>query len=176
MPAKRPNVHKPDVPKSKRSAGKSPGASQAQVAAHLDISQPRVAQFVGEGVFKPLPSRKLDLDTCRLAYIRWLRDETRRSTQSAAATRVQDARAKEIELRTAREEGRLWDAEETSAVIQDILGTYRSELEGVAAGSTRDLSIRAAIQQQIDDAMDRCRARFERAERDLAAGRDPLED
>ena len=163
-------------PKPKRSTGKTPGASQAQVAQHLDVSQPRVAQFVGEKVFKPLPNRKLDLDACRISYIRWLRDETRKSTQSAAAARVQDARAKSIELRTAREEGRVWDAEETKAVIQDILGSYRSELEGVAAGSTRDLPTRAAIQQQIDDAMDRCRARFERAERDLSEGRDPLGD
>ncbi|MCK1424602.1 hypothetical protein IVA96_15695 [Bradyrhizobium sp. 159] len=161
-------------PKPKRPSG-APGASQAQIATHLDISQPRVAQFVGEGVFKPLPSRKLDLDACRIAYIRWLRDETRKSSQSAAAARVQDARAKAIELRTAREEGQLWDAEATKAAIEDILGTYRSELEGVAPGSTRDLAIRTAIQQQIDDAMDRCRARFARAERALSNGRDPFD-
>lgn len=174
MTTKRPNVHKQDV--GKGSAGKLPGASQAQVAAHLDISQPRVAQFVGEGVFKQLPNRKLDMDACRIGYIRWLRDETRKSSQSAAVARVQDARAKAIELRTAREEGRLWDAEDTMAAMADILGTFRSELEGVAAGSTRDLSIRANIQAQINDAMDRCRASFERAERNLRAGLDPLED
>lgn len=152
------------------------GASQSQIAAHLDISQPRVAQFVGEGVFKTLPSRKLDLDACRLAYIRWLRDETRRSTQSAAAARVQDARAKAIELRNARDEGKLWDAEETSAAISDVLGTFRHELGGVAAASTRDLTIREAINQHFDDAIDRCRARFERVELALSEGRDPLED
>ncbi len=163
-------------PISERRAGQRPGASQAQVAEHLDISQPRVAQFVGEGIFKPLASRKLDLDASRITYIRWLRDETRKSTQSAAAARVQDARAKAIELRTAREEGRLWEAEEVSAIIADILGTFRHELGGVAAASTRDLNIRAAIDKQFDDAMDRCRKRFERAERALAANADPFED
>ncbi|WP_029084336.1 hypothetical protein [Bradyrhizobium sp. th.b2] len=163
-------------PKPKRSAGAPPGASQAQVAQHLDISQPRVAQFVGEGVFKPLANRKLDIDTCRIAYVRWLRDETRKSTQSAAAARVQDARAKAIELRTSREEGRLWEAEEVSAIIADILGTFRHELGGVAAAATRDVSIRSAINRHFDDAMDRCRARFERAERALAAGADPFEE
>ncbi|MET4233379.1 phage terminase Nu1 subunit (DNA packaging protein) [Bradyrhizobium sp. LA6.10] len=162
-------------PKSKR-RGAPAGASQAQIAQHLDISQPRVAQFVGEGVFKPLPSRKLDLDACRVAYIRWLRDETRKSTQSAAATRVQDARARAIELRTAREEGRLVPLEGVHAVIADILGTYRYELTGVAAASTRDLSIRTAIQRHLDEAIDRCRLKFEKANRELAAGRDPLED
>lgn len=162
-------------PKPKRSSV-AIGASQAQIAAHLDISQPRVAQFVGEGVFKPLPSRKLDPDACRIAYIRWLRDETRKSAQSAAAARVQDARAKEIELRTAREEGRLVPLEGVQAVVADILGTYRYELTGVPAASTRDLSIRASIQQHLDDAIDRCRLKFEKAKRDLVAGRDPLED
>lgn len=162
-------------PKSKRPSG-APGASQAQIAAHLDISQPRVAQFVGEGVFKPLPTRKLDLDACRIGYIRWLRDETRKSSQSAAAARVQDARAKAIELRTAREEGRLVPLESVQAVVADILGTYRYELTGIAAASTRDLSIRASIQQHLDDAIDRCRLKFEKAKTDLIAGRDPLED
>lgn len=162
-------------PKSKQS-GKMPGVSQAQIAQHLDVSQPRVAQFVGEGVFKPLPNRKLDLDACRLAYIRWLRDETRKSSQSVAAARVQDARARAIELRTGREEGRLVPLEGVQAVVADILGTYRYELTGVAAAATRDLSVRAAIQQNLDDAIDRCRIKFEKADRDLVAGRDPLGD
>ncbi|MDA9510919.1 hypothetical protein XI09_40950 [Bradyrhizobium sp. CCBAU 11386] len=160
----------------KRPSGKVPGVSQAQVAQHLDVSQPRVAQFVGEGVFKPLPNRKLDLDASRVAYIRWLRDETRKSTQSAASARVQDARARAIELRTAREEARLVPLDDVQAVVADILGTYRSELTGIAAAATRDLSVRAAIQQHLDDAIDRCRVKFEKANRDLVSGCDPLED
>lgn len=162
-------------PKAKRS-GNMPGASQGQVAQHLDVSQPRVAQFVGEGVFKPLPNRKLDLDACRVAYIRWLRDETRKSTLSAAGARVQDARARAIELRTAREEARLVPLEDVQAIVADILGTYRYELTGLAASATRDLSVRAAIQQHLDDAIDRCRIKFEKAERAMVAGHDPLED
>jgi len=162
------------TPKPKPSSGKMPGASQSQVAQHLDVSQPRVAQFVAEGVFKPLPTRKLDLDACRISYIRWLRDETRKSSQSAAAARVQDARAKAIELRTAREEARLIPLESVQAVVAEILGTYRYELTGIAAAASRDLAVRAEINRHLDDAIDRCRLKFEKAKRDLIAGRDPL--
>jgi hypothetical protein len=63
-----------------------------------------------------------------------------------------------------------------NAAVADILGTYRSELNGTAAASTRDLALRAEIQRHLDGAIDRCRERFERAERNLARGADPLED
>jgi hypothetical protein len=149
--------------KAKRSAGKTPGASQAQVAHHLDISQPRVAQFVAEGVFKPLPTRKLDLDACRLAYIRWLRDETRKSSQTAAAARVADARAQAIEQRTAREAGKLIPVDDLETWMGETLGMFRSTLWGLPAASTRDLTLRAEIQKHLDDALGRIEDAFKAA-------------
>ncbi|WP_166300390.1 hypothetical protein [Bradyrhizobium sp. 2S1] len=150
-------------PKPRRGAGQRPGVSQAQVAQHLDISQPRVAQFVGEGVFKPLPTRKLDLDACRIAYVRWLRDETRKSAQSAAAARVQDARAKAIELRTAREAGKLIAVDDLETWMAETLSMFRSTLWGLPAASTRDLTLRAEIQKHLDDALGRIEDEFKAA-------------
>jgi phage terminase Nu1 subunit (DNA packaging protein) len=153
----------PSKSKPKKTAGNLPGASQAQVAQHLDISQPRVAQFVGEGIFRPLPSGKLDLDACRIAYIRWLRDESRKSTQAAAAARVQDARAKAIELRTDREAGKLIPVDDLEIWMTETLGIFRSALWGLPAASTRDLTLRAEIQKHLDDALGRIEHEFKAA-------------
>src|SRR5207253_1359713 len=89
------------------SAPKRKGASANQCGTHLDLSRVRVVQLVNEGALPRNVDGSFDLDACRLAYIRYLRSEDRRGAKSATASRVQEARAKEIELRTAREEGRL---------------------------------------------------------------------
>jgi phage terminase Nu1 subunit (DNA packaging protein) len=151
---------------------KRKGASANACGLHLDLSRVRVVQLVDEGVLPRNKDGSFDLDACRIAYIRYLRSEDRRGAKSATASRVQEARAKEIELRTAREEGRLVPLDDVNAAIADILGTYRSELNGVPAASSRDLAVRGEIEKQLYDAIDRCRQRFEKVSDDLRAGRE----
>jgi phage terminase Nu1 subunit (DNA packaging protein) len=153
-------------------APKRKGASANQCGAHLDLSRVRVVQLVKEGALPRNADDSFDLDACRIAYIHYLRSEDRRGAKSATASRVQEARAKEIELRTAREEGRLVPMDDVNAAIADILGTYRSELNGVPAASSRDLAVRGEIEKQLNDAIDRCRQRFEKVSDDLRAGRE----
>ena len=160
----------------KSAVGARKGATAAACGQHLTLSRQRVSQMADEGTLPRNGDGSFDLDACRNEYIAFLRSEDRRGAKSAAVSRVQDARAREIEIRTAREEGRLVPMESVSAAIIDILGTYRSELNGVAAASTRDLTLRAEVQRHLDGAIDRCRERFERADRKLAKGADPLED
>jgi hypothetical protein len=153
-------------------AAKRKGASANQCGAHLDLSRVRVVQLVNEGALPRNNDGSFDLDACRIAYIRYLRSEDRRGAKSATASRVQEARAKEIELRTAREEGRLVPLESVQAAVADILGTFRYELTGVPAASTRDLSVRSEIEKHLNDAIDRCRQRFDKVSDDLRAGRE----
>jgi hypothetical protein len=148
--------------KPRKSAAKSGvGVSQVTLAKYLDISQQRVAQFVAEGVFPRLPDGKLDKDVSRVIYIRWLRDETRKSSTSEAARRVQDARARGIEIRNARELGKLVPTEDVLAWNAEILGTLRTELSGVAAASTRDLELRVEIEKQVNAAVERAKRSFD---------------
>ena len=151
---------------------KRKGASANACGLHLDLSRVRIVQLVDEGALPRNKDGSFDLDACRIAYIRYLRSEDRRGAKSATASRVQEARAKEIELRTEREEGRLWDADAEETAVADILGAYRSELSGVPAASTRDLTVRGEIEKQLNDAIDRCSARFANATASLRAGRE----
>ena len=174
-------VKKPKHKASRKKATKqeksaSQGVSQAWLARHLDVTAARISQFVKEGEFVPKADGKLDADACRIRYIRWLRDETRRSSQSEAAKRVQEARAKEIELRTAMAAGQLYDGEDVEAVFADILGTLRSELSGIPAASTRDLTLRATIEKHLNAAIERCQGKFAEAEQALRAGEEVVLD
>lgn len=158
--------------KPRKAAQQKPlGKSQLALARHLDVSQQRVSQFVADGTFPTLPDGTLDVDVCRVIYIRWLRDETRKSSTSEAAKRVQDQRASQIELQIAKDLGKLIPIEDVQAFLSETLGTFRSELSGVPAASTRDLDVRTSIEKNLNAAIDRCRASYEAASRAIADGK-----
>ncbi|HEV8503706.1 MAG TPA: hypothetical protein VGR63_19195 [Casimicrobiaceae bacterium] len=88
-------------------------------------------------------------------YIRFRDDVEKRQTKTAAATRISDARAREIELRTAIREGRLIDLDEALEAVEDLVGLLRSELSGLPARCTRDLQLRRTIETARNDILDR---------------------
>jgi hypothetical protein len=146
------------------------------LAKHLDLSSKRIQQLAEEEVLPRLPDGSFDRDVCRVIYIRYLRSEGRRVTTSAAGSRAQNARAQEIELRIARDLGKLVEIDEVEAVFGDILAAYRAELAGVPASCTRDLELRAIVEDKINAAVERCRQRFEQASTALRGGGDVLVD
>jgi phage terminase Nu1 subunit (DNA packaging protein) len=138
----------------------------------LKISAEWVRRLNREGWIKKTGKDRYRLIDATQGYLDYLRDDSRKTSKSAAASQVQVARAREIELRVAREEGRLVSMEDVDAVVSDILGTFRSELDGIPAAASRDLEVRRAVEKNLNEAIDRCRERFERAQRELAGGRD----
>lgn len=83
-------------------------------------------------------------------YIRFLQDEQRRASRSAAENRVRDARAQEIELRVALRKRTLIDTEEAIGTLDEIVGMVRAETTGLPARITRDLPLRRKIEQELD--------------------------
>ena len=160
------------APKRNRAVGAFPGlsVSAAALARCCDLSKQRVGQLESEGIFVRNAAGVFDLEQNITSYVRYLRDERRAHSRSAAGERAHQARAREIELRIAREEGQLIPIDEVSTGIADILGTYRAELSGVAAASTRDPDTRSAIDHHLNAAISRCRARFEAMQDDLRCG------
>lgn len=92
--------------------------------------------------------------------IRYLRNERRSTTASATQSRVSLARAKEIELRIAQRTGELCETDEAVALVDDVIGTLRSELGGLPAMVTRDLRVRADIEKGLDDILNRIAKRL----------------
>lgn len=152
-------------------AAPSSGTIPTETAAKLLMVTPEwVRRLTKDGWIKKVSKDQYRLVEVVHGYINFLKDEQRRASKSASQSRVQDARAKEIERRMARDEGSLWDADAAEAAFSDILGAFRSELSGVPAGSTRDLAVRAEIEKNLYAAIDRCDARLANATASLRAG------
>jgi hypothetical protein len=132
-------------------------ATTAQLAACWGVTKQSVGQVSAEGWFKPLDGRRgvfnwLDANA---GYVRYLKDGSRRASKSAADSRVRDARAHEIEVRTAERLHRLVAIEEFEAMIEGICGAVRAELSGLPARFTRDLVQRRALEREIHGVLER---------------------
>ena len=83
-------------------------------------------------------------------YIKFLRDEDRRSSKHAADSRMRDAKAFDIEVRTRQRLGKLVPLEAYEEMIDNITGVVRSEFAGMAAACTRDLVLRRIIEREVN--------------------------
>ncbi|MBR1157201.1 hypothetical protein [Bradyrhizobium sp. JYMT SZCCT0428] len=107
-----------------------------------------------------------NLDECRIAYIRFLRQgASRRAASGDSGAQLREARAREIEMRIARETEQLILLEDVETVMQEVVSSFCAELNGLAAACTRDLTLRGVIEDQVGSAIDRCRERLEQAVR-----------
>jgi hypothetical protein len=147
--------------------------SQAAFAKRVDLSRQRVVQFVTEGTFPADADGRIDEDACIIIYVRWLRGEGRKSAKTAATSRLQDVKVREIELRVAKELREVIPVEDVCDFLTETVGMFRSELAGVPAASTRDPEARAVIENNIDGAIVRLRGKFDAGKSSLRA-RKPL--
>src|SRR5256885_531691 len=88
----------------------------------LMLSRQRLDQLAKDGwIARDAPGHWRLLDLVQ-GYIRFLRDEGRRTSKSAADSRVRDARAAEIELRNAIRQRELITMAESMMAIDTVCG------------------------------------------------------
>jgi phage terminase Nu1 subunit (DNA packaging protein) len=144
------------------------------IGSFIDVSAERVRKLAEEGVLPREGKGRFPLRACIKAHAAWSRDEARRGSRTASQSRVSDARAREIEIRVAKEEHRLIETEDALGALDEIIGTLRSEASGLPARVTRDVALRRKVESEIDDIFRRASARFERAAVDLRQGGEAL--
>lgn len=132
----------------------------------LEIGAERVRQLIKDGYIERAARGQVKLRSAVQGYLRFRNEADRRASKSASASRVQDARAHEIEIRTAEREGRLIDLNEHLDLFAECFGALKAGLAGVPARLTRDMGFRRKIEQEIDDVLRQCADRFEQAARD----------
>ncbi|WP_245407583.1 hypothetical protein [Rhodopseudomonas faecalis] len=116
----------------------------------LMVTGERVRQLIKSG-YVPRPVKGvIPLVAAVQGYIKFLKDEDRRSSKSAADSRVRDARAKEIELKIARQQRELLPTEEAVALCNRVVGLLISRVAGLPAEFTRDLNERRRLEGSID--------------------------
>jgi hypothetical protein len=87
-------------------------------------------------------------------YIKFMRDEARRASKSEAQRKVHEARAREIELRTAVREKSLIEIDDALGALDGIIGVVLTELSEMPA-RTRDLKARQIIEASVRDVRQR---------------------
>ena len=135
-----------------------------QAARLLMISDERVRQLQKQGYIPRAPKRGVvPLVGDVQGYLRYLKDEERQSSKSAAASRVTDARTREIELRIAERQRDLIPQEDARAVIGEMAALVKAEFVGLPARVTRDLDLRRTLEQEVNASFARLAASAERA-------------
>lgn len=148
--------------------------SASGAAALLGVTTQWLRQLAANGFGPEAVRGKYSFIAVVQGYVRSLKDEERRSTKSAADNGLKAARQREVELRIAKEEGRLVDMDDVEAVTSSIFATLRAELSGLPASVTRDVKLRDEIEKALNGAFARSQGKFQEASEALQSGRDPL--
>ena len=100
-------------------------------------------------VARPRPGRTTIVSAVQ-GYIRFLKDEDRKTSKTAADTRVRDARAAEIEMRVAIQKRQMIPIEDATALVDILVGKVREEITGLPARVTRDVDLRRKIEAEVN--------------------------
>lgn len=133
------------------------GSISVDVAARLlRVSRRRFFQLVSDGWISKDPAGEYTIVGVVHGALDYRDDQLKRAQKNEADNRLRDARAREIELRTARQEGELVPIDEANAIMHQIVGRMVSLLASVPARVTRDVRLR----RQIEDAIDEVRSQL----------------
>ena len=135
----------------------------------LGLTGRRVRQLTEEGVMAKNGRGKYPVLASIKAYIKWLQAAQQRNAPSDAREAVLHERARSLRLQNDEREHRLVDTEEVLAVLDEIVGTYRTELDGLPARLTRDLEDRKHIAEVVDAISNRVCDKFEQRATELRA-------
>lgn len=150
------------------------GLIQAEAMARLlMLTTERLRQLGRDGVIPKAVKGKYQLVPTVQGYVRWLRDEDRRSSKSAGESAVRQARARQIELRTAQDQRELVPWQEAVALTQEIVGMLVARMQGLPAQVTRDPELRRKIEEAIDGIRSEVAARSAELAKGFADGDDP---
>ncbi len=143
-----------------------------QMSGALGLSAARVRALTAEGVITQAANNKYNRDQTTRDFCAWQRDQNRVRNRASSEGRVRDARATEIEIRTAERARNLVTVEEALESNALVCGMVRTEFAGLAARVTRDLALRRDIEKAVNDSLVRIADRLIAEAANLEAGRD----
>ena len=120
----------------------------AAAAKLLDVSTRRLQQLAKDGWIAPSGRNRYPLVSVVQGYAAYLRDQIGKAARgSDAEARLRNARAREVELRTARLDGTVIDLDEALSATSEMPGLFIACLEGLPARITRDARERTRLQR-----------------------------
>jgi phage terminase Nu1 subunit (DNA packaging protein) len=144
--------------------------SSLEAATLILLTRARLYELVQAGWIKAIAPNRYDPAEVAQGYIRFLKDEERRTSKTATLSRVQEARARQIEQRTARDAGQTIAMADALALLDDVVGGLKADLDGVPARCTRDMVERRKLEAELNDCLTRAANRLDQEGDLLKAG------
>lgn len=141
-----------------------------QLAKLLMISVEWVRKLHKAGYIPKTGTDRYPLVGAVQGYIRYMKDEERRTSKVQADSRFRDGRTKEIELRIAEKQRDLIPIEDARAEVAAMVSDTRAEMMGLGARVTRDLDMRRSIDNEVTGILSRLAQRAEKASHALETG------
>jgi hypothetical protein len=124
--------------------------SATQVGQLLDISQQWISVMVKQGYFKRKRAGVYGLVDVVQGYIRYLKDEKKRNSKTAAMSRLQESKTELMQLELAAKRRELLPQDEVFQAFDLVVGTVVSELVTLPGRFTADAKTRRALEAIVD--------------------------
>ena len=140
--------------------GKSKGAEAGtvgtdQCAKLLDITPEWLRRLTASGQIPKRARGRYNLVEAVHGYVKFLREDAARNTKTAQLSRMQEAKAAEIEMRLAEKRRELVPVDEVQAAIDIMIAKFRDELSGLPARFTRDMDLRRKLEAETNASLNR---------------------
>ena len=146
-----------------------------EAAALLMVSTVWVGKLADQGYVEKVGRGRWDLANVVQGYIRWLKDEDRRSSKTATASRMQEVKTARLEMQMAKERHELVPIEDVMLVLDTMTSLTKSSVMSVAARYTRDIPERRRLERILVEALDGIARGMEKKADALANGGDVME-
>jgi hypothetical protein len=103
-------------------------------------------------------------------YIRFVKDEGRRSSKTASHNRLQDIRTRKEELAVAQTERELVPLVEAMTLVDEVAGAVVARINAIPARLTRNIEQREQLQREVDDALTEVADRIAKLRRSYQSG------
>lgn len=126
--------------------------SATMMAQHLCFERPNLTRLNGLGVIEKRPDGRFDLDATRIAYIKHLREERKRSPRGEADAELIKVKTEMLQTRLMEKKRDLIPREEATSDMEELIGLLLTGLSSmpVRCGG-RDLAVRRSIDKAVYD-------------------------
>lgn len=124
--------------------------SASEAAELLGVTPRWVQMLSDEGYIEKVARGRYRLESVVKGYGRHLTEKAKARQQSESARRVANARAADLEQKTAIRNRELIELDESLAAIDEIAGLLKSGFDGLPAQVTRDIQLRRTLEAAID--------------------------
>ena len=131
------------------------------VSDFLGFSPTWLKKLEQQGFVERLDNKLFDAGAVALGYIRWLKDDARRTSKSEGAKAKDAEQVRRLQIENAKMVGELVEFEMVETFFAESHTKLRHAFGGIPAGLTRDPELRALLEKRLNAGFDEYRATFE---------------